>query len=202
MSPKHDGQQDCAAVRMELTQVICGDTAAPSETLDAHLAQCATCREEFESSRELARTLSAALSPEPLSEELLARVRSAWETPQAAERVPIRTIGGGWWAAAAAVLLAVVLSPWTLTTTSAPSTSVDLTKNEAAAVMQAYAVLELDSYLEYSMEALSQRVNELERVVERDEQEMLPWGPDDDWDIPPGEPDTSDVLGNREPRTC
>ena len=143
----------------------------------------------------LLRELSDVLQPEPLSESVERRI---WDridrqfpaaAPPAVRR--LRRIG---LAVAAAVLALVALSD-----RDAPPAPADepapvvLSAEDAAEIVAAYGVLVWNGPLDYSFQHVSNELDAIEQRIERSPTASadLPWEPEDDWDAPPAEPETT-----------
>ena len=190
-------------MRTDLSRAVC-DPAETSAKLRSHLEMCAACREELRSGRELVGTLREALRPEPLSDSLTSRIRARLDsqtgTTQRLRLQPLRLVG----AAAAACLLATTLGPWGASRyTATPSgelwAEAGLTSEDAAAITAVLAFSRWNGVVEYGVQDLAERVADLAQSVEAhsDAGGGLPWGPEDDWDMPAADTDASD-RGSRQ----
>lgn len=183
---------ECDGYRDELLRVACRDLATPSETLQAHLAACPTCCATLESSRSLVGALQLALEPEPLPEGLQAEIWARLDAPiRRIQSVPAWMRTGVATAAVAACVLLAILFPrgfqpgiWT----SAPDQTgeIALSKEDMAAIAEAYAVLRWDDPADHVLQVLATRTEDVAEAVEgtSDSRSGLPWGPQDDWDVP------------------
>ena len=195
----------CVEHRDELLRLTCGDITEPSAALQAHLEACPACHDSAAASRELVRSLQAALKPEPLPDELVARIRAQLDSKSAPARtswtVPLRMAG----MVAVAAVLAALIVPWGVRSSSPPTTGggatgVSLSEDDASTIVAAVALLRWDSP-EYSVEALEEKIADIAQTVERDTgaKTLLPWGRDDDWDVPV---DDAGRTGLRSPSIC
>lgn len=169
-------ENNCQAVRDELTRLVCGDVAEPSPALRSHLADCAACREHLGESRELVGALRAALRPELLPERLRTYVDARLDAQTVARPVmwpfPLRLAC----AAAAAGLLAAILMPWSgrgpapgLGGRQTPA--IVLSEKDTrviGAVWAAWEFLGWESAAEYAVVYLSARIEDVTRTMERD----------------------------------
>lgn len=184
----------------ELLRLACGDAGGPSAALRARLEDSAALREQLEEAADLVGTLRSALSPAPLPPDVEARIHVALDQFPTAHRAwtwPLRLAGS----AAAACLLAALLLPWH--TGSAPGGSlpaeIDLTEADAAVIVAAHWDLCSETLTDYSVGALEQCLETTLRRLERDPDtaSVLPWGPDDDWDMPRVSPQRSETDDSR-----
>lgn len=200
-----DLESPCVEYRDELLRLTCGDIAAPSDALRAHLDACRTCRESVAAGRELVRSLQVALKPRPLPDDLVARIHTRLDMAP----TPIRTI----WTpkvrvactVAAAAALTAVLVPWSLRTHSPATTGpkpaeISLSAEDASTIVAAVTFLDWDC-LEYSVEALEEQIDDIANTVEggTGATTLLPWGRDDDWDVPA---EDAGRAGLRSPPVC
>jgi hypothetical protein len=187
-------RETCAAYREELLrQMYAG--AEPSAAVQAHLATCATCRAARAAAQELAGALRAALQPEPLSEESVQRLRqrlTAETFPARFIRPRLVAVVG---AAVAAGLLGAVLVPWWMQPSAAraPQGSapheITLSEEDAAAIVAAYTRVGWEGPTETSLSLLADQVSDVSRGIGREAgaETYLPWGPENDWDLPADE---------------
>ena len=178
MAPEQHGN-GCETVQGDLVRLVCGDVAEPSAALAAHLKACPSCRAALAESRELVNALQDALAPGPLSDRLVADIQARLAARGAA-RSPVRVIALLVPCAVAACLALALLIPWRL----APSP--ETTGPESVAVATASADEPWDSPSQSSVDAfvkdLEQAAGALEK--QRAANSVLPWGPEDDWDVP------------------
>ena len=184
----------------ELLCLACGDAGEPSATLRARLDESAKLREQLEETTELLTTLRSALSPDPFPAHVEARIHAALDELPVARRTwrwPLHVIGS----AAAACLLAALLLPWRggpVSDNGLPSGSrFDLTEADAAAIVAAHWDMGSDTLADYSVGVLEQHLETTARRLERDPtaESVLPWGPEDDWDMPAATLQRSDANG-------
>ena len=170
--------QDAQCYRDELLRLACdeGDTAPASPELPDVLADDTDTRAEFAETRELVNELRSVLRPEPLPEALARRIARQLDAQTVGRRTLIlRQLRVGGLAAAAALLLAVI-GPWNLRTTS-----VVLSEQDAASIVAAWEDTSWTGYLDYSLERVSDELDDIEQRIDRES--GLPWGPEDDWDL-------------------
>lgn len=191
-------QNACGRHQMELVRVMWEQGAEPSAALRAHLASCPLCREELDAARELAAPLRAALRPEALREGLEAEIRARVVARSTNQGLPWALRVGT--AAVAAALLLAVLVPHSRPTRS--TAEVTLSADDAAVIASTYTLLNWESPLEDSVEYLSTRIKDATQRVERQSgaPSTLPWGPEDDWDLPVGDEETSRIRAGQ--RLC
>jgi hypothetical protein len=180
----------CETVQGDLVRLVCGDVAEPSAALAAHLQACATCRATLAASRDLVDALQDALAPGPLSDRLVADIQARLAT-RAAARSPARVIALLVPCAAAACLALALLIPWRL----APSS--ETTGPGSLAVAAANGDEPWDSPSQSSVDAF---VKDLEKAAgalekQRAANSVLPWGPEDDWDVPTDHKGASRIRG-------
>ncbi len=196
---------DCDDVRDELLRLTCGETGDPSAALSFHLENCTTCREVLDGSREMVDALRMALQPEPLPERLEADIRTRLDG-QTVERHaawPLRLCAIGTAAAACLLIGLVIHNNATRQAEPSPASvpQFELSGDDAAAIVAACSLLGWDSPVEYSTGVLSERVEDMTRTVTRDPagRTILPWGPEEDWDLPAGDRGSSAI---RSPALC
>jgi hypothetical protein len=183
--------RDCDSVQTELVRLACDESIRPSEALETHLTMCPACRESLDASRDFVSSLREALEPDTLSSELTRRIRAEVAHARARRsRVrlwTLRTAAG--LAAAAAIALVVVPR---IGESDAPVGQWDLSEQEAATIVQAYAMLPWEGP-EDLVSSLETEVREVAQTIEGGQsyEGYLPWGPEDDWDLPVGEVDSS-----------
>ncbi len=184
----------CDSLGHELVRLMCADAAEPAPELRAHLAECAACRELLASSRDLVGALRVALKPEPLPSRLATRIKAELDERTSPGRstwlVRLSLVG----TAAAACLLAALLGPSATIPPTAPMV-MELSSADAVAIVDAYAALQWEGTVAYSVEALSERIEDVSQTLTpgAEARSGLPWGPEDDWDVPVGEDETRDT---------
>jgi predicted anti-sigma-YlaC factor YlaD len=184
--------ETCARHRDELLRMMCDEAAEPSAALQTHLVLCDACRTALAASGELAAALRHALRPEPLSDDALPNFRRRLM----AESFRARLIRPGLLAVActavAAGLLAALMLPWPgrpsaarMSNSSAQDT-ISLSDDDAATIMAAFACVGWEGPTETSVGLLAEQVSDMAQAVGRETgaKTGLPWGPDDDWDLP------------------
>ena len=181
-------QNDAERYPDELLRLLCGEPegAEVSASLRQRLARDDELRAQVDASRELLGELQDALHPEPLPQALVRRIhdRVDYQTRAGTLHLPRRLLLVGL-AAAAALALAVVL-PLGLP----PSPNEEpaaLSANDAAEIVAAWALLGWNEHLDYSIERVSTDLDHIEKRIRRGPGACtdLPWGPEDDWDVPP-----------------
>lgn len=178
----------------ELVRLACGDTPAPSESLQAHLRECAACRDELTSLRGLVGYLRVALKPEPITNSLRERICCRLDVVASrGYRVSEWIRLGAASAVVAACIALTIMFPHSfgsLTQSSAADSAGELalSKADVAAIAAAYAVLRWDDPVEYGLESLAERAEDVVQSVERklEGRSGLPWNAQDDWDTPIG----------------
>jgi hypothetical protein len=178
---------DDTVFRDEALRLACGDQSEPSPELAEHLARHPAECERLEEDRAVIETVRAAIAPEPLPGRLVARIDRELDAVRVPRRPawvrPLRLCS----AAAAACFLAALMSPFEKAVrTQEPDFALD--RSEAATIAAAFGAILWESPAEESVAYLSDRVKDVARCVERDPEaeSSLPWGPEDDWDVPPG----------------
>ena len=197
----------CREYRDELLRCVYEAGVEPGSELQEHLNQCAACRELIESEREMVAQLEAALGPEPLPADAMDRILARAEEGLSRERV--HTASWRWWAGSAAVAAGLLIAlVWyysandglpagvieSETTEAVVATGeVEGSPESAAVLVFAEELLSWDG-AESSAEVLAEQVVEVAETVDRRHGDSyLPWGPEDDWDLPVEESDTSQV---------
>ena len=137
----------------------------------------------------LLTSLRDALRPEPLRPAFANRIRADWERramPAGRLRLPAFHIVG---LAAAACLMVALLLP--STRTRQPVAPVALSSDEAAAIVAAYGVLAWEGPMDGSLDVIGASLDEIERALGpgSESRNLLPWGNEDNWDIPPAAED-------------
>jgi len=196
----------CERHREELLRCSYDAGVEPSPDLRAHLDACEPCRVLLDETRSLVQLFSTALRPEPLPssarQRIVSRLDAEFRTGRHRWVLPLRILG----TAAAACLLVAVLVPWRGgvgdtkpgTETGEP---VALSENDTAVIAAAWMLSSWDdAAIEYSVDALSEKVADVSQMLEREEGSgsLLPWGADDDWDLPTVDMETSgarDIRG-------
>ena len=165
------------------------------------------CMNEHEIETEHGETLNAlrdVLRPEPLPASLVARIEQDWDARGGRTRIrlaPWRTIG----LAAAAALLIAVLYPAQFS--SDGGSTMAITQEEARLIAAAWGTVEMADWDATTMsgttatiESVGESLVKIERQLtgERSDSRLLPWGRDDDWDMPPAsEQDASRARRNK-----
>lgn len=203
-------RQHCAVYQDELLRLTCGHTAALSPELEAHLASCPTCREELDTNLHMHAELAEALAPEPLPTNFTQRIRR--EIDQINHSRTPRHLSLWRWvnAAAAACLLATLVWPvnWqnklTANNPAPQEQQIALTDEDAAVIVAAFTTLNWESTVEETVDHLATRVDDVSRRLQREasEDSILPWGPDDDWDLPSTDANTSRRAPAKEQLAC
>jgi len=135
----------------------------------------------------LLASLRQALRPEPLPPALADRIRTDWQSRSApGHRLrlgPLHLLGT---AAAAALMIAVLLQAGPGERTSESAGAVVLSLDEAAAIVAAFGTIAWESPADYSLNVVNASLDDIEGALrgETDSATLLPWGSDDDWDIP------------------
>jgi hypothetical protein len=187
----------CDRHRAELLRLMY-DGAQPSAELQSHLAACGLCRQTLESWRKLTGPLRAALEPEPLPGELARCICDRLDARPVARRgarlVPLSVA----WAAAAACLVAAILIGWPGRNRPPANIEpgeerIELSEADAALIVAACTRWGWDSPADYLVEAVAEQVEQVARAMQRQEDAggLLPWGPEDDWDLPAANLDAS-----------
>lgn len=134
--------------------------------------------------RELLRDLRSALQPTPLPETLTTRIRSDWDARRRSSAwrwTPTLNFIG---LAAAACLTLAVLSPTSVEPVTGGN-NLDLSPDDAAEIVAAYDVLSWDNSTSYSLNAVGASLDRVQKNLNREpDGGGLPWGADDDWDVP------------------
>ncbi len=148
-----------------------------------HLAVCAACRVELAEQRRMADALSDATELEPISPGLAARIVTE-ATRYSVRRERVRHAQGTAWMqgagfAAAAMLLLGCLLPWNGNMRVA--TAGGLSEAEQLDLLAAYASLQWDGPLEYSIERIDDVLADVSQRLDAlaDELEQSPLTPDD-----------------------
>lgn len=134
----------------------------------------------------LLASLHQALRPEPLPPMLADRIRTDWQSRSALVRRlrvrPFHLIGT---AAAASLMIAVLLQAG-LSGRTSQSVAVALSPDEAAFIVAAFGTIAWESPTDYSLDVVNASLDDIEGALrgETDSATLLPWGSDDDWDIP------------------
>jgi hypothetical protein len=137
---------------------------------------------------ELLAALRVALQPEPLPASLVDRIQMDFDQRTGTGRprgLPkIHLIG---LAAAACLLVAVMLPPENDHRAARQLAPLTFSSEEAAEIVAAYGLLSWDCPVDYTLSALDTTLDDLERTLRGDASgdRMLPWGREDDWDVPP-----------------
>lgn len=180
----------CHTWEPELVRLACGETTEPSPALHTHLAICRECRAYVESAPQLVTKLRTALVAEPLPSNFLAQVHRRLLVPEPAARFAGGTVFRLVAAAAAAGLFAAFLWPGAGTsrdpTPAAVPETTRLTDADAATIVAVWVLSGCDPWLDEPVDAVTSRINEVTRALERRAGARcpLPWAPEDDWDVP------------------
>ncbi|MEW6198692.1 MAG: hypothetical protein AB1601_08535 [Planctomycetota bacterium] len=179
----------CRAWEPELVRLACGETTEPSPALHTHLAICGECRAYVESAPQLVTKLRTALAAGPLPSDLVAQIHDRL----LAQRPPMRFTGSTVFrlvTAAAAGLFAAFLWPGVGTsrdpTPAVVPETTRLTDADAATIVAVWVLSGCDPWLDEPVDAVTSRINEVSRTLERraGARGPLPWAPEDDWDLP------------------
>jgi anti-sigma factor RsiW len=168
------------------------DDAQPSADLQSHLADCGTCRRMLETWPELAGSLRAALEPETLTDELARSIRERLDAQTVARRpawlVPLSVAC----TAAAACLVVAILVGWPgrnrpVANTQPGEERIELSDADTALIVAACMRWGWDSPADYLVDVVAEQVEHVARGMQQQEDAggLLPWGPEDDWDLPP-----------------
>ena len=137
---------------------------------------------------ELLSSLQSALRPEPLPASLTERIRANWDRRGESRRT-IKFPRPVWLglAAAAAVTIAFVIPPMTSESPTRAVASVELTEEEASAIVQALAVMDWDGTVEYSLDLVDASLDDLQGAfyADPDTDGTNSWLSSDAWDSPP-----------------
>ncbi len=173
----------CDEWRGAVERLCADDTAEPSAALAAHLERCPACRAEVDESRALAAELRAALRPPPLDAAVIERVVARAASGRCGRGVFLRL--GRWGAcAAAAAALAVALRPATGPGSGAEAEA--LTREAVEAIAATVAAGQWDAS-GAGAEALAELATNVVETLTATQagKRGLPWGVEDDWDLPP-----------------
>lgn len=155
--------------------------------LRERLAGSGSLRREFEETRELLRELRDVLGPQPLSDALIRQIHgrmeeSAGSRGQGVLR-PFRMLSV---AAAAAVVALLVLGRLGAPPASSPTPAApELTNEDATSIVSACRLLGWNGREDYSLQRVSDRIEEVEQQIEAGPASHLPWRAEDDWDRAP-----------------
>ncbi|MBU0618478.1 MAG: hypothetical protein KKI02_12240 [Planctomycetes bacterium] len=130
--------------------------------------------------------LREALRPEPLPPALADWIRTDWQSrSMPVRRLRLRPFHLLGTAAAAALIIAVLLQAG-LSGRTSQSVAVALSPDEAAAIVAAFGTIVWESPTDYSLDVVNASLDDIEGALrgETDSATLLPWGSDDDWDIP------------------
>lgn len=144
--------------------------------------------------RELAEELRQALEPPPISPALRERLNRAIARtrPAGSRRLLVASVG---LAAAAGLLLAVAL-PMQRGRPGAGQVPA-LSSAEARVLVAVFSHLAWTGQVDYGIERLTEQLEQFERELEGRRSDRFPWGPEDEWDLPSGDP-----TGGLVPRVC
>lgn len=174
--------------RDELLRLASAESTAASASPELRnlLAADAELRAEFAETRELLHELRGVLRPEPLPDALVRRIHQQLDAQLVGRRsLALRHLRVAGLAAAAALLLTVI-GPWNLPgTTSQTPPTITLSEQDAADIVAAWGQMSWGSYLDYSLERISDELDDIDQRIDRQlgVQTCLPWDPEDDWDL-------------------
>lgn len=180
----------CHGWEPELVRLACGELTEPSAALCAHLAVCADCRARVESDPPLVAELRTALAAEPLPSDFVARVHRRLLVREPAARFAGSAVFRLVATAAAAGLFVAFLWPGAGTsrdpTPAVVPETTRITDADAATIVAAWVLSGGDPWLDEPVDAVTSRINEVSRALERRAGARcpLPWAPEDDWDLP------------------
>ena len=180
----------CAAYAYEILRIGCGDIAAPSAELTAHLTACNACRAALADTSALLGALRPALAPQPMPKRASTRIQERLAA------VPSR--GQRRWAFPAALAYAALAAGLIATAalqlglnpvseaTSRPAAVMRLSADDAATIAAAYTLLRWDDPAQYVTEVLANQTADVVDSIEHgtDAESSLPWSRADDWDVP------------------
>jgi hypothetical protein len=182
----------CAALQRAALAIACGEPTPDAAELAEHLRTCAACRAATAADAALVTDLRTALEPEPLSPELRARLQALRPRRTGHAWRLVNRITG----VAAAILLVAVLWQYRPATQrpagdAGPTPDVSLASD---------ATDYWDGSLEYALDSVRTSVSTVEQQIsgENTAQRKLPWGPEDDWDLPPAGHDSSQTPSDSE----
>lgn len=181
---------ECVGWRPELVRLACGEKTELSPALRMHLAVCEDCRAHAESAPQLVADLRTALAAEPLPNDFLAQVHRRLLFREPAARCAGSTVFRLVAAAAAAGLFVAFLWPGVGTARDPTPAVVRGTSRiadaDAATIVAVWVLSGCDPWLDEPVDALTSRINEVSRTLERraGARCSLPWAPEDDWDLP------------------
>lgn len=180
----------CHGWEPELVRLACGETTEPSPALRAHLAVCGACRAYVASVPRLMAELRTALAAEPLPSDFVAQVQRRLLVREPAARFTGSTVFRLVAAAAAAGLFVAFLRPGAGTsrdpTPAVVPETTRITDADAATIVAVWVLSGCDPWLDEPVDAVTNRINEVSRALERraGARGPLPWAPEDDWDVP------------------
>lgn len=136
---------------------------------------------------ELSAALRIALRPEPLPASLVDRIRMDLDRRSGAvrrRRLPKTHLIG--LAAAACLMVAVMLPAENDHRAARQAAPLRFSPEEAAEIVAAYGLLTWDCPVDYTLSTVDGALADLERTLrgEADGYRMVPWGREDDWDVP------------------
>lgn len=141
----------------------------------------------LENEEEMLNALRSALRPEPLSGALIDRIRRDWDLRSRGAR-RLRLSRAAWLGlAAAAGLTVTLLIPTTRPMAEQTVLATKLTETDAAAIVQALAVMEWEGAVEYTIDLADASLSALLGTVSSDASRNgeYSWFAGDDWDAPP-----------------
>jgi len=171
-------REDCESFQLELTRLACGDVEEPTPALRTHLGNCSTCRSALTAARRLVSDLRAALQPAELPAPVLADIERRLRALPAHRQRPRYLALLVPCAVAASGALALLVS-------SRPHGSA---RQPMAAGIQQVCQTEdsaWDSPAGYALDMLtgSADTSATSETI-ADAWTLLPWGNEDDWDVP------------------
>jgi predicted anti-sigma-YlaC factor YlaD len=174
-------RQDCESFQPELTRLACGDAAEPTPALRTHLENCPACRSALTAARRLVSDLRVALQPAELPATVLTSIERRLRALPAHGRrtrylallVPC--------AVAASVALALLVSSRPHGPAQRPTTAGTQTARQTEDSAW-------DSPAGYALDTLKSGSADTSAGwgTSGDAWTLLPWGTEDDWDVPPG----------------
>jgi len=142
---------------------------------------------QFEGSDdELVAALGAALRPTPLPPAVVRRIQTDFDHRcRGARRSRLPALRVASLATAAGIIVAL-LAPQPPMWSADRLAPVALTSNEAAQIVAAFSTLNWDSPAASALDLVDDSLDELGRVLRREDDgaTLLPWGSEDDWDLP------------------
>ncbi len=180
----------CEQFSDDRLRLATGVDSAPRAEFAEHLTECADCRAELEEQRGLLGALEAALTPEPVAEDVITRIqqRAHGEVRRQSAWSPLLRPS----IAAAAALAAVIAWP-------------QIWERPAVTPDETFETVPWDGDVTYAADEVETRIETMEGILQRAEgsDSYLPWSADDDWDMPlaEGELPDADTARSLERRT-